>query len=212
MTNTMHRQGTVESLQQDYIIFSTTAAGFNRTGSEEAQKRFIEIMMKHRPVNMAAVMWCDWSGRDRGDPDWLGGLALLLGGVAFQLISAHFYLEWFERLALLPVLAGCVLLLKGRPTMRWSWPAIGFLFFMIPLPYTLEVALRGPLRRLGTLAGTYVMQTLGLPAFAEGNVINVGEVQIGVVEACSGLRMLMIFFALSTAVALLIQRPLCYRF
>lgn len=52
MTNTMHRQGTVESLQQDYIIFSTTAAGFNRTGSEEAQKRFIEIMMKHRPVNM----------------------------------------------------------------------------------------------------------------------------------------------------------------
>ncbi|HAL48392.1 MAG: hypothetical protein FI707_17600 [SAR202 cluster bacterium] len=52
MTNTMHRQGTVESLRQDYIIFSTTAKGFNRKGSGEAQRRFIEIMMKHRPVNM----------------------------------------------------------------------------------------------------------------------------------------------------------------
>ena len=52
MTNTMHRQGSVESLRQDYIIFATTVAGFNRRGSEEAVKRFIEIMLKHRPVNM----------------------------------------------------------------------------------------------------------------------------------------------------------------
>ncbi len=52
MTNTMHRQGSVESLRQDYIIFATTVAGFNRKGSREAVKRFIEIMMKHQPVNM----------------------------------------------------------------------------------------------------------------------------------------------------------------
>ena len=51
MTNTMHRHGTVESLRQDYIIFATTAAGFNREGSEEARKRFVEILMKHQPVN-----------------------------------------------------------------------------------------------------------------------------------------------------------------
>ena len=51
MTNTMHRQGTVESLRQDYIIFATTAAGFNQEGSEEARNRFVEILMKHEPVN-----------------------------------------------------------------------------------------------------------------------------------------------------------------
>ncbi len=52
MTNTMHRQGTVPSLREDYIIFASTAAGFNRKGSGEAVKKFIEIMLKHRPVNM----------------------------------------------------------------------------------------------------------------------------------------------------------------
>ncbi len=51
MTNTMHRQGTVESLRQDYIIFCTTSAGFNREDSEETQKKFVEILMKHGPVN-----------------------------------------------------------------------------------------------------------------------------------------------------------------
>jgi exosortase/archaeosortase family protein len=39
-------------------------------------------------------------------------------------------------------------------------------------------------------------------------VILLNEVEIGVVEACSGLRMLVIFFALSTGVALLTRRPL----
>ena len=52
MTNTMHRQGTVESLRQDYIIFSATAAGFNRKGAEKAQERFVDIMMRHGPVNL----------------------------------------------------------------------------------------------------------------------------------------------------------------
>ena len=45
------------------------------------------------------------------------------------------------------------------------------------------------------------MQTLGRPALAEGNVILLNDVELGIVEACSGLRMLVVFFALSTAVA-----------
>ena len=59
-----------------------------------------------------------------------------------------------------------------------------------------------------TTASTFALQTLGLPAVAEGNVILLNDVRLGVVEACSGLRMLVIFFALSTAVALLMRRPL----
>jgi exosortase len=69
------------------------------------------------------------------------------------------------------------------------------------------MTLSGPLRRLATAASTYALQTLGLPALAEGNVIRLNDVRIGVVEACSGLSMLMVFFSLSTALALLIGRP-----
>jgi exosortase len=76
----------------------------------------------------------------------------------------------------------------------------------VPLPYTLEVALAHPLQRVATLASTYALQTLGFVAFSEGNVIRLGQVRIGVVEACSGLSMLVIFFALATAVSLLIDR------
>lgn len=143
-------------------------------------------------------------------PNWWG-LPILLIGIAVRLSGAYFYYEWFDFLSLIPCVAGIVLLVGGWHAIRWAWPAIGFLVFMIPLPYRLEGALRGPLRSIGTMASTYMMQTVGLPALAEGNVVVVNDVRIGVNEACSGLRMLMIFFALSTAVALLSDRPLWER-
>jgi exosortase len=158
----------------------------------------------------AAILIADWRPAT-AKPEWPGGLFLLLSGCALQLFATHFFMEWFMQLSLLPIVAGMFLLLGGSAALRWSWPAIGFLFFMIPLPHTLEVALRGPLRELGTTASTFIMQTCGLPAFAEGTIITVDDHQIGVVEACSGLRMLMIFFALSAAVALLAERPFWQR-
>ena len=152
-----------------------------------------------------------WMRRDMLDlsklkPSWWG-LPLLLAGVSMRSLAARYYLEWFDFLSLIPCVVGVGLMLGGWRALRWFWPAAGFLFFMIPLPFTLEVALREPLRKIGTVASTYIMQTCGLPAFSEGMVIVVNDVRIGVVEACSGLRMLMIFFALASAVALLSQRP-----
>jgi exosortase/archaeosortase family protein len=53
---------------------------------------------------------------------------------------------------------------------------------------------------------------MGYAALSAGNQILIdtssGEVPIGVEEVCNGLSMLLTFFALSTAVAIIIQRPL----
>jgi exosortase len=123
-----------------------------------------------------------------------------------RLASAVFYFQSLDFLSLIPMVAGATLLCFGWPVLRWSLPAILFLAFMLPLPFTVENALREPLRGVGTVASTYVMQTVGLAAYREGYTIVTDSGRIGVAEACSGLRMMMIFFALSTAVAMLSQR------
>ena len=82
---------------------------------------------------------------------------------------------------------------------------------MLPLPWRIETALGSPLQFLATTASTYLLQTLGFMAFSEGFVIQLNEARIGVVEACSGLSMLMTFIALSTAAALVVRRPLVDR-
>jgi hypothetical protein len=52
MTNTLHRYGSGESFQDDYIVFALPARGINDAGAVEKQRRFLEIARKHHPVNM----------------------------------------------------------------------------------------------------------------------------------------------------------------
>jgi exosortase len=157
-------------------------------------------------VGLVWVRWHDFKPRNV-EPCWWG-LPLLLGAVALRLTGAYFHFNWLDAISFVPCLAGLCLLLAGKETLRWSWPAILFLAFMIPLPFRAGEALADPLRSLATPVCTYVLQTLGLPALAEGNRILMNDIDLDIVGQCSGLRMLVTFFALSTAVALVIRKPL----
>lgn len=151
-----------------------------------------------------------WYRRDKLDLNALRpslwGLAMLTAGLALKLVAAYSYFVSLDAYSLLPCVAGLVLLAGGWAAWRWAWPAVCFLVFMMPLPYFVSVAMSGQLQWLATICTTYVMQTIGLPALAEGNVIQLNEHPINIVEACSGLRMLVVFVALSTAVVLVTQR------
>jgi hypothetical protein len=52
MTNTLHRQGPIESLKNDYIIFTHTAKGITREGSGPKIQEFMRICLKYHPVNI----------------------------------------------------------------------------------------------------------------------------------------------------------------
>ncbi|MHB1004491.1 MAG: hypothetical protein ACYC3S_02485 [Chloroflexota bacterium] len=52
MTNTLHRQGTHESLSRDYVIFLHPARGINREGSGDKTRAFLRMAMEERPVNI----------------------------------------------------------------------------------------------------------------------------------------------------------------
>jgi hypothetical protein len=52
VTNTLHRQGSIENLRNDYIIFAHTAKDINREGSAPKIQEFMRICLKYRPVNI----------------------------------------------------------------------------------------------------------------------------------------------------------------
>ena len=133
----------------------------------------------------------------------LAGLGLLIASLALRLFVARYRIITIDMYTFVPALAGVVLLGGGWSMFRWAWPPIAFLIFMYPLPDEATRYLLGPLQTMATMVSTYAIQTLGIDAIREGNQIVVGETHLGVVDACSGLRMLTIFIALSVAIVML---------
>ena len=142
-------------------------------------------------------------------PRWWGLGLLILAGLA-RAASIYLYQPWLDAGSLLIAMAGLACTLGGRTGWRWAWPAVLFLGFMIPLPYRLQFAMGSKLQSIATYASTYLLQTVGVPAISEGNIILLTKERLGVVEACSGLTMLVTFFALAIGFALVIQRHWLY--
>jgi exosortase len=188
---------------------------FWTTLAEAAQRWAHDPQYSHGYLVPAFAVLLLWLRRRRLDrapvaPSWWG-LPVLLAGVAARLAGTWYSLDWLEGVSLLPCVAGACLASGGTAAWRWAWPSVLFLAFMIPLPHRVAVAAAEPLQHLATVASCYALQALGLPAVPEGNTILLNDARIGIVEACSGLRMLMVFFALSSGVALVIRRPLWER-
>jgi exosortase len=159
------------------------------------------------PVFAGYLLWRRRAGLRATDtrPQWWG-LAVVLSGVGLRISSHVFYQPWLDATSLLVVLAGLCAAVGGRRLLTWAAPAVLFLGFMIPLPYRAQTFLGGTLQSVATQASTYALQTVGVPAVAEGNVILLTDTRLGVVEACSGLTMMVTFFALATGVAILVRR------
>jgi exosortase len=162
---------------------------------------FALIMLAMRSTQRAAVVW---------RYSWLG-IPFLVAACLLRFMADYLYFDWLDAFSLLLCIAGLFALLGGRAALRWSWSAIAFLLFMVPLPFRLERALAYPLRSVATQASNYLLQVIGLPSLAQGHTILFYDVRLGVAEACSGLSMLVVFLALATAVAITIRRPLLDR-
>jgi exosortase len=159
------------------------------------------------PLFAAGVLWTRRKALAQltWEPSAGWGLALVTAGMALQVLGTLYFVNWVVGVALIVYLAGGCVLLGGWPLLRWAAPALGFLIFMVPLPYRFEVLLRGPMRRLSTAASAYVLRAIGLPALDEGTIIHINDHEIGVIEACSGLKMLITFLAFATAVVLVVR-------
>ena len=132
----------------------------------------------------------------------LWGAGLLLLATVLRVFAGLYYLLPLDGWTLPLTIAGVVCLLYGRAVLWWSLPAIVFLWFMIPIPYSAERWLSVPLQSIATTLSTAFLVFLGQPAIAEGNVLLLGDHRLFVEEACSGMRIFFGIFALAFAFVL----------
>lgn len=161
------------------------------------------------PLFSAYLLWRKGAGSLLGGrPAPVLGGAVLAVAVAVRWLGGKLLLNQLDAAALLLTLSGLAAAVGGWKLARGSAPAVLFLVFMVPLPYEMERNLGGPLKTVATEASTYLLQTLGYPAVAEGNRILIDENTLGVEDACSGLKMLVTFSAFAAGAVLMLDRTL----
>jgi len=156
-------------------------------------------------ISLALIWWRrDHILAARPAPTWWGILPIALGAgllVVGELATLYF----LQHLSFWLVLVGLVLSSVGMPaTRRMAFP-LGYLLAMIPPPHMLQQSLSSSLQLISSALGVGCLQLIGVTAFREGNVIDLGPIQLQVVEACSGLRYLFPLIALTLLCAYLFQ-------
>jgi len=137
---------------------------------------------------------------------WIG-LAILVAALSLRLLGVYMTMAPIDRYSFPIAVFGLFMLVGGWRTIKWSWPAMIFLFFMFPLPSWLEHNILWRLQTLASVGSTFVLQTMGVAAFRDGNLIKVPGANLNIADACSGLRMVTIFFALALVMVFLVERP-----
>jgi len=149
------------------------------------------------PVS-AYLAWRQWPKGER-EPANVGLIPLGLGLVGYlvALLNKAYFLA---ALALIVLLAGLAWFFLGtRALRRLSFP-IGFLIFMVPLPFVERASL--PLQLLTGTCSTAVARVAGVDATVRGAQITLPNVDLVVGAQCSGLRSIV---ALFTMVAIFIH-------
>jgi exosortase len=166
-------------------------------------------------VPLIALYFADQAAR-RGPVAVKGGgglgFTMLVVSILLGLLTIPLPIPFLGQLAFIVGLAGILGLLFGREALLRYWFAFTFLVFMVPLPVAVYSRLASPLQLLASQVASTVMNASGVPVLREGNHLTLpGGVQLFVAEACSGMRQLTGFLALTTAVAYLSRRPAWYR-
>ena len=140
------------------------------------------------------------------------GMALLTVSILGRLATVLVPVGFVGDLSFLIGLAGVTALMGGADVLRRFGFALFFLIFMVPLPNDLYARIASPLQLLVSHIASLVLNATNVPVLCEGNMMTLpGDVQMFVAEACSGMRQLTGFLALTTAVAYLSARPAWYR-
>jgi exosortase len=151
------------------------------------------------PFLSVYFIWERWSSLVDETPSssfWgIGLLSLGLFSLVVGLIGAELYVQ---RMSLIVVLSGLVLLILGWKYLWLLSLPIGFLIFMIPLPAIVVNTIAFPLQLFAAQTATFCLFSLGIPVLREGNLIMLASTTLEVAEACSGLRSLLSLLALGT--------------
>jgi len=147
----------------------------------------------HGPIILAVIIWLIWARRQallavsaRTAP--VAGIALLVFGLPLYVLGRSQSITILETGALVPILAGVLLAMRGWSALRAYWFMLLFIVYLVPLPGIFVDAVTGPLKQYVSAIAEQTLYSAGYPIARSGVVLTIGQYQLLVADACSGIN------------------------
>lgn len=145
------------------------------------------------PVILAWVVWLLWRDRSSLSMQAVCGrspaaVALFVFGLLCYALGRSQALIQLEIASQIPVLMGVGWMLLGRQALRTLVFPLAFTLFVIPVPGTLLDQLLLPLKQLVSAIVDNGLHALGYPIARNGVVLMIGQYDLLIADACSGLN------------------------
>jgi exosortase B len=141
---------------------------------------------------------------------WAGWPVLAVGLLAHMLGRSQQILM-LEILSIIVVIAAVVLVKRGHPALRMLWFPFFFMLFMVPLPAEFVAAVTMPMKMAVSWATEHLLFAFGYPIGRSGVILQIGQYQLLVADACAGLQTLLTLEALGLFYLNLMRHPSAFR-
>lgn len=176
-----------------------------------AQSLWQEEDHAHGPIILGVIAWLFW--RERAEllvaPERTArptGFALLVLGLLLYILGRAQEINFLQIGALVPILSGMLLAMRGWRAVRALWFPLMFTFFLIPFPSIFVDAVTGPLKQNVSAVAESILYAAGFPIGRSGVALTIGQYQMLVADACSGLNSMFSLSALGLLYLYLMQR------
>ena len=136
----------------------------------------------------------------------LWGLLLFIFGLVMYIGGMAGSEPFMMRISIVVTLLGLIQFLCGNVLLREMLFPLGYLFLMIPMPYTLFKTTAFYLRMFNAQLSAGIIQWLGIPVFRESYFLHLPKITLEVADVCSGLFSLLSLMAIGTVYAYWTQR------
>ncbi|MCG8512231.1 MAG: exosortase/archaeosortase family protein, partial [Rhodospirillales bacterium] len=144
------------------------------------------------PPLVAYLIWQRFDVIRKAGPSagWLGLLPLATAVAVWEIGYREDHRVGSHLAIILWVVGTCIIAFGHRAAIKVGWPVLGLLLLAMPIPYSVRVQFAVPAQHLTAIVSEQVLLILGISVVRTGSVLNIGDTQVGIAEACNGMRML----------------------
>ncbi len=165
----------------------------------------------HGPIILGLSLWLiyrQWPRmieRSAGKPPSNVGWIVSVIALVFYIIGRSQHILVFEIGSFILMLAAILLIKRGSAALKVLWFPFFFMLFMIPLPGPVVSMLTMPMKMAVSYVAEQILYWANYPIARNGVILQIGQYQLLVADACAGLQTLLTLEALGLFYLNLVQ-------